>query len=149
MGRILAFRPGIQECCVESAITLEVNHASGDENLADGRHGTFDVLYPTAHDKYGMTDQVGWKNMNHIGLIAEFKPSRAFIVQSKFHDWWLASARDGLYSSGGALLARDRTGAAGKHIGEEVDFQVLWSASKNVAVGGGIGHMFAGSFLQK
>jgi hypothetical protein len=130
-------------------VRLEVNHATGDKNPGDGRHGTFDVLYPTAHDKYGMADQVGWKNVEHIGLIAEFKPRPAITVQGKFHDWWLNSATDGLYSSGGALLVRDRTGAAGRHIGEEIDFQVLWAASRNVAFGGGIGHMFAGSFLQK
>jgi len=44
-------------------LRLEFNHASGDSNPSDGKHGTFDVLYPTAHDKYGMADQVGWKNV--------------------------------------------------------------------------------------
>ena len=57
---------------------------------ADGRHGTFDVLYPTAHDKYGMADQVGWKNVNHVGVILEASRGR-LVLQAKGHDWWLAS----------------------------------------------------------
>ncbi|HTL03375.1 MAG TPA: alginate export family protein, partial [Vicinamibacterales bacterium] len=40
----------------------EYNFASGDETPGDGIRGTFDQLYPTAHDKYGLADQVGWKN---------------------------------------------------------------------------------------
>ena len=128
---------------------VEVNHASGDSNPTDGRHETFDVLYPTAHDKYGMADQVGWKNINHIGLIAEVKARPSVMLQAKVHDWWLASARDGLYNSGGALLVRDVTGSSGKHIGEEIDFQVLWNHKTNIAIGAGMGHMFPGKFIKR
>jgi Alginate export len=127
---------------------LEVNHASGDSNPTDGRHGTFDVLYPTAHDKYGMADQVGWKNINHIGLTGEVKAKPSLILQAKFHEFWLASARDGLYNAGGALIVRDATGASGTHVGHEVDVQALWTASQHLAIGGGLGHLFPGSFLQ-
>ena len=135
----LPLRPGLR---------LEVNHASGDSDPSDGRHGTFNVLYPTAHDKYGLTDQVGWKNINHIGLIAEAKPVRDLVLQLKFHDWWLASARDGLYNAGGALLVRDPTGSAGTHVGEEVSFQALWAVSPHFQLGGGLGHLFPGGFLE-
>ncbi|HYI96594.1 MAG TPA: alginate export family protein [Bryobacteraceae bacterium] len=130
-------------------LRLEVNHASGDAKPVDGRHGTFDVLYPTAHDKYGMTDQVGWKNVNHVGVILEMKPRPNLVLQAKGHDWWLDSATDGLYNSGGALLVRDATGQSGKHIGQEIDLQAIWTPSKHLALGGGVGHMFTGSFLKK
>jgi hypothetical protein len=133
----------------EPGVRLEFNHASGDDNPGDRRHGTFDVLYPTPHDKYGLADQVGWKNINHIGIIGEVKPRAGLVLQVKAHDWWLANARDGLYNSGGTLLVRDVTGRSGTHVGEEIDGQVLWTASKHVAIGGGIGHMFAGSFLKR
>jgi hypothetical protein len=46
-------------------VRLELNRASGDKNPNDGRHETFDVLDPTPHDKYGLADQVGWKNVKH------------------------------------------------------------------------------------
>ena len=44
----------------------EYNFASGDDTPGDGTRGTFDQLYPTAHDKYGLADQVGWKNIHHL-----------------------------------------------------------------------------------
>ncbi len=40
-------------------IFSEYNYASGDETPGDGQRGTFDQLYPTPHDKYGLADQVG------------------------------------------------------------------------------------------
>lgn len=130
-------------------LRLELNYATGDRNPTDGKHGTFDVLYPTPHDKYGLADQVGWKNVKHIGLIWETKPKRSLIVQVKGHTWWLASARDGLYNAGGALLVRDLTGSSGTHVGEEIDFQAIWTPSNQVQVGVGLGHMFTGSYLDR
>ena len=46
-------------------LTGEYNFASGDEDPADGVRGTFDQLYPTPHDKTGLADQIGWKNIRH------------------------------------------------------------------------------------
>ena len=129
-------------------LRLELNHASGDEDPVDARHGTFDVLYPTPHDKYGLADQVGWKNVNHIGVIAEFRPRKNLVIQGKAHDWWLASSRDGLYNAGGLLLVRDPTGQSGTHVGEELDFQAIWTPRAKVQVAGGVGHIFPGQFLR-
>jgi hypothetical protein len=130
-------------------IRLEVNHASGDSDPRDGKHGTFELLYPTPHDKYGLADQVGWKNLNHIGVIGEVRAHKSLVLQLKGHDRWLASARDGLYNAGGALLVRDPSGRSGTHIGKEVDVQAIWNPSTRVQLSGGIGHMFAGEFLKK
>src|SRR4029079_4832001 len=43
----------------------EYNYASGDANSTDGKRGTFDQLYPTGHDKLGLSDQVGWRNIHN------------------------------------------------------------------------------------
>ena len=42
----------------------------------DGTRGTFDQLYPTGHDKLGLSDQVGWRNIHHARAGVEIKPSR-------------------------------------------------------------------------
>jgi hypothetical protein len=130
-------------------VRLEFNHASGDANPADERHGTFEVLYPTPHDKYGLADQVGWKNINHVGLTGEFRPTKTLVLQAKAHDWWLASPHDGLYSAGGALLVRNRTGMSATHVGEELDVQVSWTPMPGLQLAGGVGRMFAGEFLNR
>lgn len=129
-------------------LRVESDYASGDSNPADGRLGTFDVLYPTPHDKYGLADQVGWRNVQHLGTTFEVRPKAKFAVQAKFHTWWLASARDGLYSAPGVLLVRDPLGRSGRHVGEEVDGEALWTPGKRVLFGAGVGHLFPGGFLK-
>ena len=54
----------------------EYNYASGDDTPGDGVRGTFDQLYPTAHDKYGLADQVGWKNIHHLRTGLEVTAAR-------------------------------------------------------------------------
>lgn len=129
-------------------IRVEYNCATGDRDPRDGRLNTFDVLYPTPHDKYGLADQVGWKNIRHVAAIYELKPEQRWTVQAKFHSWWLANAHDGLYSAPGALVVRDASGLSGRHVGEEVDLQVLWTPGKRVSAGAGVGHLFTGAFLE-
>ena len=58
-------------------ITAEYNFASGDADPADAVRGTFDQLYPTAHDKYGLADQVGWRNIHDVRLGFEVTPFKA------------------------------------------------------------------------
>src|SRR5205085_6542704 len=84
----------------------EFNHASGDANAKDGSRGTFDQLYPTGHDKYGLADQVGWRNINHARAGVVVKPARRWQVSSSYHSYWLASATDALYNAGGGIVAR-------------------------------------------
>ncbi len=44
----------------------EYNHASGDRHPTDGIQGGFTAPYPATHDRYGLADQVGWKNIHHV-----------------------------------------------------------------------------------
>jgi len=127
----------------------EYNFASGDANPRDGRQGTFDQLYPTAHDKYGLADQVGWKNIHHLRAGVDWKPSAKFGFGTKFNAYWLADAHDGLYNTSSTLLVRDTTGTAGRFVGTELDATALWSPVKNAQVGAGFAHLFPGSFLKR
>ena len=83
-------------------LTGEYNYASGDADPADGARGTFDQLYPTPHDKYGLADQIGWKNVHHVRAGFELTPIRALPVTTNYHSWWLAETRDALYNAGSA-----------------------------------------------
>lgn len=127
-------------------LLAEFNYASGDATPGDGRAGTFDQLYPTPHEKYGLADQVGWQNVQHVSGGVELTPRPHLLLRFLAHDWHLAQARDGLYAAGGALVFRDLSGRSGRHIGEEVDLiaQYNWRVHY---VGGGFGHLFPGAFL--
>src|ERR687895_1371742 len=72
----------------------EYNYATGDSDPRDGRRGTFDILYPTPHDKYGLADQVGWKNIHHARAGLELTPFKGLPVSANYHSWWLAERTD-------------------------------------------------------
>jgi hypothetical protein len=129
-------------------LTGEYNFASGDEDPADGVRGTFDQLYPTPHDKYGLADQIGWKNIHHARAGFELLPLRGLPVTTNYHSWWLAESRDGLYNAGSASLARIPAGAADRHVGQEIDVQVTRALTPQLQVGAGYAHIFTGAFLK-
>jgi hypothetical protein len=126
----------------------EYNFASGDETPGDGIRGTFDQLYPTAHDKYGLADQVGWKNIHDVRAGLEFKPRATLAMSGSYHSYWLANNRDALYSAAGAVVGRIATGAPSRHVGQELDVQATYTPSARVQVTGGYAHLFTGAFLK-
>lgn len=130
-------------------LIAEYNFASGDDDPTDGARGTFDQLYPTGHDKYGLADQVGWRNIHHFRFGVECKPGQKWLLATNYHTWWLASARDGLYNAAGALVVRGPGGAASRHVGQELDIQAVYSLSKPFQVGAGFAHIFPGAFLKQ
>ena len=126
----------------------EYNYASGDETPGDGKRGTFDQLYPTGHDKYGLADQVGWKNIHHLRAGIEMRPQPRLTIGSSYHSFWLAAARDALYSAGGGVVARNATGAEDRHVGQELDIQATFMPSVRMQIHGGYSHIFPGAFLK-
>ena len=127
----------------------EYNYASGDRNPSDGIRGTFDQLYPTAHEKYGLADQVGWRNIHHVRVGFDVSPAKATPIAVSYHSYWLAEARDALYAASGAALARVATGAASTRVGQELDVQVSRPLFPQLALAAGYSHLFAGPFLKE
>jgi hypothetical protein len=130
-------------------VTGEYNYASGDANPSDGIRGTFDQLYPTAHDKYGLADQVGWRNIHHVRAGFDVSPIKATPIAVSYHSYWLAQARDALYAASGAALARVPGGAASARVGQELDVQVSRPLFPQLALTAGYSHLFAGPFLKE
>jgi hypothetical protein len=130
-------------------LTGEYNYASGDKDPTDGVRGTFDQLYPTPHDKYGLADQIGWKNIHHVRAGVEFTPIKATPVTTNYHSWWLAEKRDGIFTAGSMPLARVIAGAASSHVGQELDVQVARALTPQIQVAGGYAHIFTGKFLEE
>jgi hypothetical protein len=129
---------------------VEYNYGSGDDKPTDLKvTSTFDPIYPTQHDKLGLADQFAWRNIKNLRFGSEFRVSKKLTLASSYHDFWLASAKDALYPARGSVFARDKTGKAGTHIGEELDFQGLYWVTPQTRVGAGYGHIFAGSFLKR
>lgn len=130
-------------------LVAEYNYASGDRNPHDGRRGTFDQLYPTAHDKYGLADQVGWKNIEHLRGGVEVKPRARWLAMAKYNSWWLASSHDALYNTRSLVVAQVPDGSGGRFVGQGVDLQTVYSLSKQVQISGGYSYLIPGTFLKK
>jgi hypothetical protein len=128
----------------------EFNYASGDANPADGKRGTFDQLYPTAHDKYGLSDQIGWKNIEDARAGVDFMPVKGFPVSTSYHSYWLANSHDALYNASSAVIApRIAAGAASRFVGQELDAQVTRALFPQLQVAVGYAHLFTGDFLKE
>lgn len=130
-------------------LLIEYNFASGDDDPQDGRRETFDQLFPTNHDKYGIADQVGWRNMHNLRAGLGLKFTKRVSGQFDYHSFWLASRRDALYAAGGAPVARVPTGARSRHVGQEVDLDFRVTLAKYLFLWGGYAHLFAGNFLKE
>jgi hypothetical protein len=125
----------------------QYDYASGDKNPNDGTHGAFDTMYPTAHDRFGVSDQFGWQNIvtGRAGFTIE--PRRRWTVSAQYLNLWLASATDSLYNTSGGSIVRDATGKSGKHIGEEFDVYTWFELTRHVNFGVGVAHLMPGGFL--
>ena len=114
----------------------------------DGVQQTFDQLYPTGHDKQGLADQVGWKNIHDIRAGIEYKATSKLMVTGFYHSWWLASRRDALYNAAGAAIVKVADGSAGRHVGQEADVQMTYALNAMTSIGAGYANIFPGTFLR-
>jgi len=130
-------------------LTGEYNFASGDADPTDGIRQTFDQLYPTPHDKYGLADQIGWKNVHHLRAGLEVTPIKGLPLATNYHSWWLDEARDGIYTAGSAPLARVASGASDRHVGHEIDVQVSRAITPQIQAAAGYAHIVPGAFLKQ
>lgn len=128
-------------------IWTEYNSSTGDKDPQDGRSGTFDQIFPTPHEKYGLADQVGWQNIRHGAGGIEFTPSSRARLKLSYHNWHLDQARDGLYLAVGPLVYKDPTGQSGRHVGQEFDIFTQFTRGPHY-IGIGYARLFPGEFLR-
>ena len=130
-------------------IYLEYNYASGSGNPASGVYGTFDPIYPSTHDKLGLADQFGWRNIQDLHFAQEFHLRRKWSLGTGVHDYWLANSHDALYTTSGSVIGRIAAGAPNTHVGEELDAQLIYTPTRQTQVGFGYGRVLTGPFLNK
>lgn len=130
-------------------ILVGYNRASGDSDPNDGEWGTFENLFPTNHDKYGLIDLAAWKNLSDFYVGAAFQPVEPVVLAATVH--WLARANDGdtFYRANGTPLrplAVARTTDAMK-VGTELDLTANWAMGKGLGTLLGWSKIWAGDFM--
>ena len=129
-----------------SKLVLEYNVASGDDDPRDRRRTTFDQLHPTNHGRYGLSDPVGWRNVDHLVGLLEVAPSSRLTITGSVSSVRLRTVRDALYGSLGIALMVNRE-APSRVVGRQIDLWGSYSVSKDVTIGGGLGVTVKGDYF--
>lgn len=128
-------------------IFTQYDYASGNSNPSqNGSHTTFDTIYPTAHDRFGITDLFGWQNIETVRAGTTLEPHRRLTFTAQGLDLWAADALDAIYNTSGSSIASNTTDH-GRHVGAEVDGYSWYELNKHFNLGGGIGYFGGGQFL--
>ena len=136
---------------------LEYSHGSGDDDPQDGKHETFENLFPTNHKFYGYMDFFSLQNLHNVRAIVQLKPHRRLTVALEGHAFWLASTSDSLYNAGG--IARGGTGPSatgygvnesyGSYVGSEIDLIAGYAVNRFTQMEAGVGHFFVGDYVRQ
>jgi Alginate export len=125
---------------------VQHDFATGTSNPSGGVHRTFDTMYPTAHDRFGIDDQFGWQNIQSARAGGTFQPHHRWSVTAQGLDFWAVSALDAVYNTSGGSIVANKTDH-GLHIGEEADVYTWYELNRHFNLGGGYGWFGGGDFL--
>ena len=128
-------------------VFTQYDYASGNDNPAlNGAHTTFDTIYPSAHDRFGIVDLFGWQNIEAVRLGATVEPHHRLTVTAQGLDFWAPSALDSIYNTSGSSIVFNKTDH-GNHVGAEIDGYSWYELNRHFNLGGGIGYFGGGQFL--
>ena len=127
-------------------IFTQFDYGSGNSRPTDGVHRTFDTIYPTAHDRFGVLDLFGWQNIEAVRGGGTIVPHLRWTITTQYLDFRLAQANDAAYNSSGASIGVDN-GAYGKHLGGEGDVYSWYELDRHINIGLGYGYFGASEFL--
>ena len=127
-----------------------VSYASGDDNPADGEHGTFFPMLPTMR-RYSQTTVNSTMNLSDLFVLAVFRPSAASNIRIDWHRLWLAQAADRWYSGSGATLESGanfgyvtRPSNESTDFGTSIEVSAAYTVNKYWSVNGFVGRMWGG-----
>jgi hypothetical protein len=129
-------------------IFAQFDYASGNANPSGGVHHTFDAIYSTSHDRFGITDILGWQNIQAFRVGGTVSPHLRWTVTAQFLDFRLAQQNDALYNNSGNSVGHGNP-IYGKHIGDEADVYSWYEINRHLNFGAGYGHLAAGDFLRR
>ncbi|MGA9667794.1 MAG: alginate export family protein [Terracidiphilus sp.] len=128
-------------------VFAQYDYATGNSNPAQNKsHTTFDTIYPTAHDRFGITDLFGWQNIESVRAGATVEPHRRLTFTVQGLDFWVADALDSIYNTSGGVIVTNKANH-GRHVGAEIDSYSWYELNKHFNLGGGIGYLGGGQFL--
>ncbi len=129
-------------------VQVEYDYATGNSHRNAARISTFDQLYPSAHNVFGLTDLVGWQNIQQERVHLDLAPGRRLTVLLQQGFLQAANRHDGLYSgSASQFLKPPAAGFAAHSIGGEFDASARYVLGKDYTLNAGVGHFSPGPVM--
>ena len=111
-----------------------ITYASGDDDPADDRHGTFFQMVPTVR-KYSLSTTYADMNLVDVYLQAFMRPHRRVSLHAELHHLALADAADRWYSGSGASQRRGPYfGYAGRASGDATGLGTVVEGAADVSI---------------
>ncbi len=126
---------------------VEWDMATGDDDPADGDRESFQTLFPTNHDKYGILDVAAWQNLQAWRASVGLHPAKNWSIDA---DWWRLYVEDGddaWYGANGVPIRGGAPGAS-KYLGSEADLVLSWRPNERMKVAVGGAQFFDGGFVR-
>lgn len=124
--------------------------ASGGSRTNPG--DTFDQLFPSGHDKFGIIDAIGWQNIIdvHPGLKLILLKNKPWLKQltllGQYRRFWRQNDQGAVYTSSGSIL-RNSGASRARDIGGEVDMEVNCQFDSRISAYAGYCHFSPGGFI--
>ena len=139
----------IKEAPLRPRLFFEYDYGSGSPNDKSGVDNTFDPIYPSTHDKLGLADLFGWRNIQDFRFGQDWHLARKWTAATSFHDLYLANAHDALYPARGSVAINVPKGTDGTHVAEELDAQLIYTPTRQTQIDFGLGHVIPAEYLKK
>ncbi len=101
--------------------------SGGDPN--DSKVKTFDQLYPSNHNYYGIADFQGLSNLRYVSFELSAHPTQKLVGAVSYQIFQLDNEKDAWYGNDGGAnsgsngIFQDPTGSSGRDVGKELDLQ--------------------------
>jgi hypothetical protein len=113
---------------------------------------TFDQLFPSGHDKFGLIDAIGRQNIIdvHPGftltLLKDKPGAKQLTLLAQYRRFWRENDQGAVYTSSGSIL-RTGGGSSARAIGGETDLQISWQLDRHVSAYAGHSLFSPGPFI--
>lgn len=135
-------------------VSVYADYASGDSDPSDGKHETFENLYPANHGRYGLMDFFSLQNMLHGGFSLRRDIAGGWQLRVDGMSFWLDQEdTDAWYNSGKGAFRQAAMRDVDAHVGDEIDLVARWRGKVLQRWSGdleiGYGRFIAGDYIKE
>jgi hypothetical protein len=126
----------------------EYDYATGNPHQDPNRISTYDQLYPSDHNAFGLFDLFGFQNIKEQRINLDLGPTKNLTLLFQGEALSVSSRFDSVYNSGSAVIVQaPAQGFATNSLGGGFDASSKYVFRDYWAVNAGVGHFFPGSLM--